>query len=60
MGIDLSTGVVAEVGTRDVTDTDGQARVVVEIDGEADDGTYAPFVYEDGHWRLDDCGLDDM
>jgi hypothetical protein len=56
MGVDLSSGVITDVTTEDVTATDGRANVVVEVDGESDDMGVAPFVYEDGQWRLDDCG----
>jgi hypothetical protein len=56
MGVDLSSGVITDVTTEDVTTTDGRANVVVEVDGESDDMGAAPFVYEDGQWHLDDCG----
>jgi hypothetical protein len=56
MGVDLTAAVVTEVTTEDVTATRGRANVVVEVDGKSDEMGIAPFVYEGGMWRLDDCG----
>jgi hypothetical protein len=56
MGIDLSTGVITDVQTRDVTETSGEVFAMVEVEGRSDQFDWAPFVYEDGTWRLDDCG----